>query len=174
MRILLYLLFPLLLTSCIFNDADGTPRADKLVHPDIILENAVYQLAQRDGNPIVIKGRKIVYYGSEHRAELDGFSFHQDGDDGSERLSGHADKGLVNTESETIELEGNAVIAEIDEGLEISAEKAFIDSRNQEITATGHVVVKSGDGSFTGTDFRGDMKTRRYSFRTIEKGELEI
>ncbi len=174
MKRLLCLLIPFLLVSCIFNEDDGTPRADKLEHPDIILENAVYQLAQENSNPIILKGRKIIFYGSEHRAELDSFSFSQKGDDGKERLSGHADKGLVNTESETIELEGNVMIAEIDEGFEISAEKAYIDSRNQEITASGPVVVKSRDGSFIGKDFCGDMKTKKYSFKSIEKGELEI
>ncbi len=174
MRKLIAVLIPFLLVSCIFNEEDGTPRAEKLAHPDIVLEKAEYMLAQGNGNPIMLSGERIVFYSSDHRAELESFSFYQTGDDGEIRIEGQADRGTVNTENETIRLEGNVMLKEISENLEIHADQAFIDSRNQEITAQGPVSVRSGGGNFRGTGFSGDMKTKRYSFSSIEQGELVL
>lgn len=174
MRRALLILIPILIISCVFNDEEGKPRAEKLAHPDIILENAVYQLSQGSGNPIVLDGEKITFYNDDHRAVLENFSFLQKDSNGEIRIEGHADKGLVNTENETLELEGNVLISENSEKLVINADQVFLDIKNKEITASGPVTVSSEAGSFYGSGFSGDLKTKKYLFSEIERGELVL
>ena len=173
MRAFWVVIVSLLLASCSFVSDDGTVH-EKLVTPDIILENAAYTLGQSGESPIFIKSSRIEFYSKDNRATTEALSFVQYNDDGNVRLEGSADNSVIYTESKRMELEGNVKLSENDSGMMIEADTLIFDSVNVEITADGHVRVVSEDGEFEGTGFAGDLMTSSYSFASIEKGVFRL
>ena len=163
----------LLIASCSFVTDDGTEH-EKLVTPDIILEEASYTLGQTGESPIFIKSSRIEFYSKDDRAFTESLSFVQYNDEGEIRLEGSADKSEIDTKSKRMELEGNVKLSENDSGMMIEADALSFDSENNEVTADGHVRVVSEDGEFEGTGFAGDLITSSYSFGSIEKGVFRL
>ena len=174
MRYILPLFIALSLISCRFNDSDGKPRAEKIAHPDIILEDASYKLNQQSENPIVLEGSKITFYSADHRADLESFTFYQENSDGERVMEGSADIGAVDTANETLNLSGNVVIRQKSNNIELRTDSVMIDTKQEEISSPSKVMVKSDKGTFTGIGFKGDMKRQVYTFTALDKGEIEI
>ena len=65
-RILWVITVSLLMASCSFVSDDETEH-EKLVTPDIILENATYTLGQTGEPPIFIKSSRIELYSDDNR-----------------------------------------------------------------------------------------------------------
>ncbi len=163
----------LLIASCSFVTDDGTEH-EKLVTPDIILENATYTLGQTGEPPIFITSSRIEFYSKDDRATTGALSFVQYNDQGEIRLEGSADRSEIDTDSKRMELEGNVKLSENESGMMIEADTLSFDSENDEVTADGHVRVVSEDGEFEGTGFAGDLITSSYSFASIEKGVFRL
>lgn len=173
-NLVLVVLSILLFTSCTFSSKEDGEVGPKTVVPDIILENAVYTLGQKDEMPIIIEGDKITFYSKDNRAELEAFTFYQKDEAGNIVLEGSANNGIINTKSKTMELSGNVRLSKLDEGMEILSEALFFDSDREEASADGKVVVKSKEGAFKGEDFKGDLKNMVYSFAKMEDGNIDI
>jgi len=174
LRYILPLFIALSLISCRFNDSDGKPRAEKIAHPDIILEDASYKLNQQSENPIVLEGSKITFYSADHRADLESFTFYQENSDGERVMEGSADIGTVDTANETLNLSGKVVIRQKSNNIELRTDSVMIDTKQEEISSPSKVMVKSDKGTFTGIGFKGDMKRQVYTFTALDKGEIEI
>ena len=172
-RLLWVIIVSLLMASCSFVSDDGTEH-EKLVTPDIILENATYTLGQTGEPPIFIKSSMIELYSDDNRAITEALSFIQYNEDGEIRLEGSADSSEIDTESKVMKLDGNVRLAENESGMMIEADTLMFDSENDEVTADGNVKVVSDDGEFEGTGFAGDLLLSSYSFASIEKGVFRL
>ncbi len=174
MKYFLTLIIALSLISCRFNESDGKPRAEKIEHPDIILEDASYKLNQQSENPIVLVGSKITFYSADHRADLESFTFYQENSDGEKVMEGSADTGTIDTANETLNLSGNVVIRQKSNNIELKTDSVIINTKQEEISSPSRVMVKSDKGTFSGIGFKGDMKRQVYTFTSLERGEIEI
>ncbi|MBQ0071376.1 MAG: LPS export ABC transporter periplasmic protein LptC [Spirochaetales bacterium] len=164
-----------LLSSCLFQKGeDGENRAEKAIYPDMILENARYQIGQSNDDPILMEGGKITFYAKDGYALLENFTFYQTDADGNVTIRGGADKGRIDIESRHMELEGNVSFSKESDNMRILASSLVYDSEKSEISADGSVMIESDDGIFQGSDFQGDLIESLYVFKTIEKGELTI
>ena len=173
MRKLLPLLMALLLASCSFVNDDGE-RSEKIKVPDIILEGARYTLGQSGESPIFITAREMVFYSAEERATAEDMSFVQYGEDGNVTLEGRADHADIDTGARSMDLSGGVRLEQSRDGMLIEAESLFFSSSTEEVEAEGPVYVRSDDGEFSGTGFKGDLREDAYSFQSIEKGVFTI
>ncbi len=156
--------------SCTFSE-NGENRAEKIIVPDLILENAKYIMGQEGEKPVVITGSKITFYSKDDKAEIEDITFFQD-KDGVTELEGMAEYADVNTERKIISLRGSVHLRKISENMEIEADSLVFDSENETITAEGVVTVKNNSGAFTGSGFNGDLKDSYYTFTSIMEGKI--
>lgn len=169
--LILLLLSLFILSSCKFSSEEES-NAEKMAHPDIVLEKATYLLNQKDQKPITLYGDTITFYSKDNRAILEGFAFEQRDDDDDIYLEGSADRASVNTSTKILTLEGNVSMKKVSDDMEIQGENITFDSDNETVESNGMVRVKSSDGTFSGTDFFGDLKFSNYSFKTLDMGVL--
>lgn len=165
----------LLLTSCIFNDGEEDEnRAEKAVYPDMILENAHYQIGQPEEEPILLDAKKIIFYSKDNYASLEDFTFYQKDAEGTPKVSGGAEKGTLNLSTKDLVLDGAVTFSNDKDGMKISTNSLVYSSEKNEIIAEGSVMIESGEGTFVGTNFKGNLAESLYLFDEIEKGELAI
>lgn len=174
-KVLLFSMVLLLLTSCIFTDGEGEEnRAEKAIYPDMILENAHYQIGQPDEEPILMDAKKIIFYSKDNYASLEDFSFYQKDEEGKPKVSGAAQKGSINLSTKDLTLDGQVSFSNDKDGMKISTNALVYSSEKSEIIAEGSVIIESGEGTFAGRNFKGNLAESLYVFEEIEKGELAI
>lgn len=171
-KLYLIIFIVLLLASCSFREDEEVH--EKAVLPDIILEGAEYTLGQDGNSPIYINSSRMTLYSRDNRAIVENMEFVSYNDDGTISIEGSADHAEIDTENETMDLDGNVLLHQSDGDMMIKAESLYFDTGNEEITADGTVSVSSEDGSFRGMGFAADLREKIYSFKLIEEGEFII
>ncbi len=161
------------LISCTFSENNNESH-EKAVLPSLILENATYQLGQSGENPISINSARITFYSDDNSATIENFSFQQIDDDGNIAIEGRANHGELNTNTKAMNLEGEVVLMQLKEEMEIEADSLYFSPEDEEISSNDTVVVKSKSGDFAGTGFFGDLREQTYSFVSLDKGAIAL
>ena len=171
-KIALIITLLFLLASCSFVEDEEVH--EKAVLPDIILEGAEYTLGQDGNSPVYIESSRMTLYSRDNRAIVENMKFVSYNEDGTPAIEGSADYGEIDTENETMDLNGNVTLRQSDGDMSIEAESLYFDTEKEEITAEGTVSVSSEDGTLRGSGFAADLREKLYSFKTIEEGEFII
>lgn len=171
-RIALIVAIFILLVGCTFSEETKTETHEKEHLPTLMLENASYTIGQRGQRPIKLEGAKVTFYADDNNALLEDFSFYQLDENGEVELHGSARKGIMNTSTNVIKLDGDVHLLQVESEMEIKAEYIVFDADNEEISADGLVMIKSKDGEFAGIGFKGDLREQRYTFDNLEKGKI--
>lgn len=176
MKRAVYILLILLLLSASCSNKDGEEESivTKDSYPDIIMENTRAQIGQDAGSPIILEAEKMTLYSSDGTAELENFSFTSYTSDGRIETEGKAKRGLVELDGSKVELSGLVTFSRPDDNMFITADNLIYNKNNDEISASGHVKVDSKEGTIEGEDFKGDLKSKTYSFSSIEKGDFDL
>ena len=174
-RLITLLVVLVLLVSCSGSESgEGESTTGAVIYPDLVMENTSCQVGRSDDSPIILTAEKMTLYSSDGYALLENFSFRCIGGDGETETEGKAEKGSVELDGSSIELEGTVSFSSPGDNMHIEAENLVYSRDTDEITTKGRVVVNSDEGEITGRDFRGDLRRSVYTFSGIEKGDFEI
>ncbi len=174
-RLIPLLVVLVLLVSCSGSESgDGESTSGAVIYPDLVMENTSCRVGRSDDSPIILTAEKMTLYSSDGYALLENFSFRCIGDDGETETEGKAEKGSVELDGSSIELEGTVSFSSPGDNMYIEAENLVYSRDTDEITTKGRVVVNSDEGEITGRDFRGDLRQSVYTFSEIEKGDFTI
>lgn len=172
--VLILLAVILLISSCSIKDDGEETIVAKDSYPDIVMEKTRAQIGQDDGSPIVLEAERMTLYSNDGKAGLENFSFTSYTSSGSIETEGKAEKGEIKLDGSVIELSGSVTFSRPDDNMFITADNLIYNKNNDEISASGHVEVNSGEGTIEGENFKGDLKNKIYSFSSIEKGDFDL
>lgn len=173
-KILVVLSILALTFSCAIERGEDE-RTEKLERPDMVLENGTFRISSGSGRPVELTSSVLTYWSKDGRAEMEGLSFSQTGEDGTERIRGIAMGGTMDTKKKILTLIADVYLEDLENGLRISTGGTlvfYIDS--EEVFADDSVMVEYSDGRFEGSGFYGDLKREEYSFEKIEEGRFDV
>jgi len=113
-----------------------------------------------------IRAGHLLRFEGPERSELEGVKATFYDRDGRPSLNLTADKGVVYTQEEKVEVEGNVVITYGD-SLRVEMERARWDRKDGRIVAEGPVTIRTPSGEEQGEGFVCDVRSGRWSMRSV-------
>lgn len=170
----IFLFLSLLFLVVFTQSCRKTEEAEALVFPDILLRDATYLLGRSDEEDILFKAKEIDIYIDDEKAELKDSEFEQKKEKSEDLLiSGRADIANINTRTYESSLKGNVHLLLHEDNNSIDADEIVWDKDNGEIISNGSLTLNYGDVTVSGLDFKGNIKTGVFTFRTIISGVIK-
>lgn len=170
----IFLFLSLLFLVVFTQSCKKTEETEALVFPDILLRDATYLLGRSDEEDILFKAKEIDIYIDDEKAELKDSEFEQKKENSTDILiSGRADSANINTRTYESSLKGNVHLLLHEDNNSIDADEIVWDKDNGEIISNGSLTLNYGDVTVSGLDFKGNIKTGVFTFRTIISGVIK-
>lgn len=170
----IFLFLSLLFLIVFTQSCKKTEETEALVFPDILLRDATYLLGRSDEEDILFKAKEIDIYIDDEKAELKDSEFEQKKENSTDILiSGRADSANINTKTYESSLKGNVHLLLHEDNNSIDADEIVWDKDNGEIISNGSLTLNYGDVTVSGLDFKGNIKTGVFTFRTIISGVIK-
>jgi len=163
-----------ILASCTFDYTDGQLESRRTAEtPQLELLN-VRMVVERD-NRLELSADRIAIYRERRTQEFQGISFREFDATGAVRLEGYADGGVMDIDTEDVELLGEVRLVSTVEGAEM--ESAFLSWDNADRVLRGatdqEVRIRRNDGSWVeGRGLRVDGRRNQVEFMEGFRGEF--
>ena len=172
--LILAVLMPLMLSSCLYDEAATAGTVSVVERPDMVLVDAVCTLAQGSERPIDFTAGRMSWWMDEGRMELQDVTFTQVDDEGALILRGRCDEAGVDTDLEIVNMRGAVEIENISESLSISADQLIFDTGSMLIESDGDVTIGFSDGTVSGHGLSADLNRRSLSLGGPSQGGLVL
>ena len=165
--LLLAVLIALIMASCSRSDSGEIPIGEQDL-PDMLMNDAVYTLSQKDESPMVMQAQQILIYGSGRDTVLEYVSFTR-----GSSLEGSCNKASVSSDNRHATLTGDVrvVVAGDDGTTVIETDSVVWDGTDSSLTCSGEVTVTYGDGTrIRAMGFSAVTDDNLYEFGSILEG----
>lgn len=163
------------MTSCSVEDEAYThSRVAVIERPDVTFTDAVHTFAQQGRDPLTVHSRSLSYWMDEGRMEAEGLSFSQMDEDGELVVEGRADRALIDTSGEVMDLTGNVEMRYVDRDLSISCHHLIFDTMAMTVECDSAVDLSFDDGTMTGESLSGDLRSMRIEIGRSVQGVVGI
>jgi len=156
-------------------DYDEIEFAEKLGDniPDNVIENFAYTSVNNGNIVFRLYAQRAETYSQKDKTILQDVIFREYNSDNKITTEGTAEKGIIHTDSDDAELSGSLIIYSADNEAEISADYLYWNDLEKTLSSSdnGNVkLIKDSGTEISGTGFKGDMKTKRFDFKSNVKG----
>lgn len=175
MKNLLVALLLSLSISCSFAPKEELHSLRPSLFPDFHLFDTTYVVKSGDSWPIEIVAGEIELYQEDEKAYLTDAHFSQRDEEGNLLFSGTFEMGIVDTESDDVELRGDVFIKNHQENLTIEAPILYWDNADWRVHSDDNIVVtltRDGHDILKGVGFFADFKRSLYEFAEVTEGVL--
>ena len=163
------------MTSCSVEDEAYTQsRVAVIERPDVTFTDAVHTFAQQGRDPLTVHSRSLSYWMDEGRMEAEGLSFSQMDEEGGLVVEGRADRALIDTSGEVMDLTGNVEMRYVDRDLSISCHHLIFDTKAMTVECDSAVDLSFDDGTMTGENLSGDLRSMRIEIGRSVQGVVGI
>jgi len=159
-------------TSCSLQDDGPVFSSRDLEHPDMVMYDADYLLGMAKRQPIFIHAEIIELY-QDGLALLESIEFIQKAQDGSISITGSADFGKINTDTNDAKLTGRVIVSNIADDIRVEAEELNWNHAERLLSCPldkAATVNYSDHYTITGYGFTGDFTSATFEFARVEQG----
>jgi len=128
--------------------------------------NAEVRITEEGLPRCTIQAKRLLRFEEPERSELEGVKATFYDQDGRPSVQLTAEKGVVYTREDRIEVEGNVVLTYGD-SLRVETERAQWDRRGGKIVAEGPVEISTPRGEEQGEGFVCDTRSGKWSMRSV-------
>ena len=170
-----FLTLTILIASCSIDYGDNS-LPDKLLEdvPDNILYDFIYTKNEDSHKSLSIYAHKAEIFEEKQQTILSGVVFQQFDNNSNITAEGKAEKGILFTSNDNVEISGEIVIYSSQEEAELATSYLFWNKDAKILEGksdTGIKITRDSGTVISGKGFTGDMTTKTYSLNSDVTGE---
>lgn len=172
MRILVLLAILSLCSCTVYDEAYVEEQTAVIEHSDIEMGRARYILTQSGRQPVVMESARMSYWMDDNRIEAESPVFSQNGEDGEPDISGSAGRGVIDTDAETMVLEGSVRLESKSASLSIASDHLIFDTANSTVETDGAFSITFDSGAMRGVGLYADLRSMQVDIASLDDGEV--
>lgn len=172
MRILVLLAILSLCSCTVYDEAYVEEQTSVIEHSDIEMGRARYILSQSGRQPVVMESARMSYWMDDNRIEAESPVFSQNGEDGEPDISGSAGRAVIDTDAETMVLEGSVRLESKSASLSIASDHLIFDTANSTVETDGAFSITFDSGAMRGVGLYADLRSMQVDIASLDDGEV--